>query len=138
MTRSTIRKYCLEGIAVIGLLLMFSISLAPKGSIQDAKLARAQLGCTGLAQAIEAFVDHKANTKHEFPLALSDLVRPPFGGSSFLRKGEADLMDAWGKPFQMEQKKTLDGRDYILVFTTAPDGTLISQFGYGTNATPKF
>jgi hypothetical protein len=104
----------------------------------DAKQAKAQLGCQGLATAIETYTEHKANTKHELPRALSELLNPPFGVPSFLRNGEADLLDPWGKPYEMELKKRSDESDYILVYTTVPDGTPISQFGIGKNSVPRF
>ena len=99
--------------------------------------SRSQLGCKSLETAIEAYTQHEANTKHEFPTTLNDLVHPPFGGPSFLRNGETDLRDQWGKPYQMERARWPDGEEYILVTTTAPDGTPISQFGIGKNSRPK-
>ena len=103
----------------------------------DAKSARAQLGCKSLETAIEAYIQDKANPKHEFPNTPNDLFEPPFGGPSFLRNGRADLIDPWGKPYEFERARWSDGTEYILVKTTAPDGTPISQFGVGPNSKPK-
>jgi general secretion pathway protein G len=120
---------------VLGLVVLLALA-APIGG-QDIKLAKAQLGCKSLAMAIEKYVENEANKKHELPNTLHDLVEPPFGGPSFLRNDEADLLDPWGKPYEMERREFKDGSEYILVRTTAPDGTPICQYGIGTNAFPK-
>src|SRR5438105_2622731 len=103
----------------------------------DTKTHKAQLGCSSIATAIEAYINNKDNKQHEPPTVLRDLVEPPFGGPSFLRNGAADSLDPWGKPYEMERVRRADGTEYILVKTTAPDGTPISQFGIGRNATPR-
>lgn len=62
----------------------------------------------------------------------------PFGGSSFLRHGAEGLIDPWEKRYEMERQQKPDGTAFILVKTTAPDGTLITQFGIGAeHAFPK-
>jgi hypothetical protein len=104
--------------------------LSYKGG-DDTKTAKAQLGCKWLAQAIEAYRTAEANTRHEPPTTLHDLVHPPFGGSTFLKNGADDLRDPWGNEFQMERRQHADGEEYILVYTTAPDGTPVSQYGVG-------
>jgi hypothetical protein len=104
----------------------------------DAKKCKAQLECQSLATAIEAYGNDPKNTKEELPRTPTDLVQPPWGGSSFLRDGERDLQDPWGNPYQFERVTRKDGTEYILVKTTTPDGTPISQFGIGEkNAAPR-
>jgi hypothetical protein len=90
-----------------------------------------QLHLRSLATKVEAYVMCEANKKHEFPSRPNDLVKPPFSGTSFLHDGERELIDLWGKPFQFERRRSADGTEYILIWTTAPDGTPISQFGIG-------
>lgn len=105
---------------------------------EEKRKAWACLGCQCVATNIEAYVEHEANTKHELPTTFHDLVNPPFGGSSFLRNGEADLLDPWEKPYRFERRHFKDGREYPFIWTTAPDGTRISQFGIGsTNSEPR-
>ena len=100
----------------------------------DVKESKAQLGCARLAQAIERYLESDANKKPEPPATLRDLLKPPFGGKSFLRNGEeAELIDPWDNPYQMEVIKRADGDEFFLVFTMTPDGTPISQFGIGEN-----
>jgi len=122
----------------VGLLLLVAgivLAILTTRPIGDKKYS-AQLGCKSLKAAIEAYIDCPANVKHEFPTKLNDLVEPPFGGPPFLRNGSADLVDPWGKPYQMERARRPDGGEYIHVTMTAPDGTPISQFGIGANAQP--
>jgi hypothetical protein len=84
----------------------------------------------------EKYRNHPANTKHEYPGTLSDLHQPPWGGPSFLEYGPDDLKDPWGNSFQMEHRKRADGTDYVLIWTTAPNGMRISNFGIGHSAIP--
>jgi hypothetical protein len=90
-----------------------------------------------VATAVEAYVYNEANKKHEFPRTLEDLINPPFGGPPFLRNGKYDLVDCWGTPYEMDRIRKADGTEDVLVKTTAPDGTPISQFGIGPSACPR-
>src|SRR5436305_999766 len=123
-SKSSTPKWLLPTLVMCALLFFTFADIAPWSTETyrlDAQKSRAQLGCTSLAQAIEAYVQHEANKKHELPTALRDLVQPPFGGSSFLRNGEADLLDPWSKPYEMERGRRSDGTEYLLITTTAPD-----------------
>lgn len=104
----------------------------------DGKKARALYGCKGVSQAIDNYINSPLNRQQEAPNALSDLHQPPFGGPSLLRNGVEDLRDPWGKPYEMERHQREDGNKYFLIKTTAPDGTLISNYGVGPTAIPKF
>jgi hypothetical protein len=96
----------------------------------------AHLTCSSLSQAAEAYRSHPNNPKHEFPRALTDLLKPPWGGSSYLKNGRADLLDPWGKEYEIEISQFEDGREYVFIKTTRPDGVLISNFGIGKKALP--
>jgi len=100
----------------------------------DAKQTKAQLGCGQVAMDIETYVEHPANTKKELPRAFADLLQPPLGGPSLLKYGAEALNDPWGNPYQFEHRQFTDGREYILIWTTAPNGIPISQFGFGKNS----
>ncbi|QJW97191.1 type II secretion system protein [Frigoriglobus tundricola] len=133
----------MEVLVVVAILVMLATvaTIATQRYMDDAKKARAQLGCTGLATAIEAYTNNAANPgltdQEKMPQSPMNLVTPPFGGQSFLRNGQNDIMDPWGKQYQFNPTQRSDGSSYILVMTQAPDGTQISQFGIGPNATPK-
>ncbi len=98
----------------------------------EAQKRAATKGCLLIAQAIDAYTTNPANDRQEPPTALADLVRPAFGGRSFLRNNESDLKDPWGKPYAAERRIHADGTEYAFVTTEAPDGTPISQFGMGS------
>ena len=103
----------------------------PPVEIHDPMKVKAQLACRSISFATEAYANNPANPENELPNTLDDLVQPPFGGTSFLRNGAAELLDPWGKRYQMRRDTRADGTEYALVTTTAPDGTPISQFGIG-------
>jgi len=134
----------MEVLVVVAILVMLATvaTIATSRYMEDAKKARAQLGCTGLSTAIEAYSNNNSNPgmtdAEKLPQSPMNLVSPPFGGQSFLRNGQNDTIDPWGKQYTFQQQTRQDGTMYILVSTTAPDGTQISQFGIGQNAQPKF
>jgi hypothetical protein len=122
------------GCLIVGVLLLLGFAFVTAFTTSpgiDGKKSKAQLGCTGIAQAVEAYMSNPDNTKHEPPRTLNDLVQPPFGGPSFVRNGAQDLLDPWGNPYQMQLRKRSDGSQFILISTFAPDGTPISQCGIG-------
>jgi general secretion pathway protein G len=98
--------------------------------LEDARKNRAQLQCKSLETAVEAY---RANPQsgNQYPTQLQDLLVPPFGGTSYLKNGEQDLIDPWNKQYQIQMITGADGAELPLVFTHAPDGTPISQFGAG-------
>jgi hypothetical protein len=103
-------------------------------SPQNAKQSKAVLGCKGLALACEAyFMNPKSSGK--WPRTLDDLVAPSFGGS-FLKNGQQDLMDPWGKPYTYALLTFPDGGQVPFISTTSPDGVVISQYGIGSQALP--
>jgi general secretion pathway protein G len=125
---------------VMALLIYQGVFVYLDTSRDDPRKARAQLGCVNITFAIEVYMKspmspNRSDATRE-PKSTRDLVYPPFGGPSLLRNGEADLLDPWGNPYQMTHIQRKDGTEYILITTTAPDGTPISQHGIGINASP--
>jgi hypothetical protein len=141
MSFSTLRKGVLGVALLIGLLLvcaLFAEVLFTDGHV-DARESRAHLVCQSLSQAAEEYRNNPANAKHEYPRELSEFLQPPWGGPPILKCNPSDLQDPWGKPYQLEHRRTADGRDYPFVWTTAPNGTPISAFGIGSKlAFPTF
>ena len=43
-------------------------------------------------------------------------MKPPFGGPSFLRNGEADLFDPWGKPYRYAVIPNAKGEQEVYVW----------------------
>ena len=134
----------LEVLVVVAILVILATvaTVATTRYIEDAKKAKAQLGCQGLSTAIEAYQQNPQNPglsdQERMPQSPQDLVQPFGGGSpSFLRNGQQDTLDPWGKQYKFQQNTRNDGTMYILVTTTAADGTQISQFGIGANAMPR-
>lgn len=135
----------LEVLVVVAILVILATvaTVATQRYIEDAKKARAQLGCKSLETAIEAYIQSPQNPNRDgtddqkMPGGPQELYQPSFGGPSFLRNGQQDTIDPWGKPYQFQTQTRADGTSYILVTTTAQDGTQISQFGVGPNAQPK-
>jgi len=134
----------LEVLVVVAILVILATvaTIATTRYIEDARKSKAQLGCTSIATAIEAYMNNPQNPgvtdEEKMPQGISDLYNVPFGGPSFLRNGQSDTLDPWGKPYQFARQPRNDGTMYILVSTTAPDNTPISQFGIGQqNSQPK-
>jgi general secretion pathway protein G len=115
-------------------LLEVLVVVATTRYIEDAKKAKAQLGCKGIAQAIESYRTAPGNPTNDDPPALDALINPQqtIGGTSFLKNGREDLIDPWGQEYQMKQITQGDGTMTILVFTQSKnDGVPISQYGVG-------
>jgi general secretion pathway protein G len=133
----------IEVLVVVAILVILATvaTVATTRYIEEAKKSKAQLGCQSISQAIEAYQVSASNNgqtdQERMPTDISNLYNPPFGGTSFLRNGQADTFDPWGKAYQFQPHTRQDGTMYILVHTTAPDGTQISQHGIGPNAQPK-
>ncbi len=103
----------------------------------DAKTAKAHLTTKQLSRAIEMYINSPCSSAPGFPTSLNDLLTPPCHQQSLLRNGVEDLIDPWGKPYELEIMTGPDDTERWLVKTTAPDGTPISQFGIGEAAKPK-
>ena len=135
----------LEVLVVVAILVILATvaTIATTRYIDDAKKAKAQLGCTSISTAIEAYMNSPQNPgltdEEKMPQDISNLYNVPFGGQSFLRNGQSDTIDPWGKPYQFSKQYRQDGTMYILVTTHAPDQsqTPISQFGIGPNSQPR-
>jgi general secretion pathway protein G len=134
----------LEVLVVVAILVILAsvATIATQRYMEEAKKSKAHLGCQSIAQAIEAYTHSAQNPgivdEEKLPQDASNLYNVPFGGASFLRNGEADTYDPWGKQYQFQRHVRQDGTMYLLVYTTAPDGTPISQHGIGAqNAQPR-
>jgi hypothetical protein len=75
---------------------------------------------------MEAYYINPKSGEH-YPTMLSELVQPPWGGSSVLNDPENDLTDPWGQPFQLQ----LEPGKKPVVYTNSPKGLPISQYGIG-------
>jgi hypothetical protein len=112
------------GIGFVVLLFVVFGNLADVRHLGPPELpSRAQHQSVAIISACEAYRDCPANPERgQYPTNLGQLVQPPFGGSSFLRNGNADLYDPWGNPFQYEVEKNESGETEIRVWTTRTVG----------------
>jgi len=139
----------LEVLVVVAILVILAsvATIATTRYLEDARKSKAHLGCKSLEQACEAYVNSPQNPaanggtfEDKAPQSLQNLLQPfEQGQASFLRNGQTDLTDPWGQQYRMEiQQRPNDGTHYLLIYTIAPDGTKISQFGIGAqNAMPQ-
>lgn len=131
--RSLVRRAVGVGALLVSGLLVVSILRA---SALNEKKRRAQAGCVMLYKAVSAYSisSRSPGTADEeiWPRSLSDLVSTP--ATSFLLNGLDDLIDPWGQQYRYESTPQPNGERTVLVSTTAPDGTLISQHGIGREA----
>jgi general secretion pathway protein G len=103
--------------------------------LENAKKSKAQLGCKGLATAVETYYTNPSSS-NTYPQSLQELLTPPWGGGSLLKNGQQDLMDPWGKPYTYELRSQNDGTQVPFVYTKSNDGIDISQYGVGPQAQP--
>src|SRR5262245_49101747 len=73
-----------------------ALVLSLMGGADVALEEHATLRARYLLQAAEAYSTNAANKEGRFPATVADLNTPPFGGVSFLRNKEKDLIDPWG------------------------------------------
>lgn len=85
--------------------------------VEKAKEDKARRGCQSVVFACEAYQNHPQNKTGEYPAKLAELVKPPFGGPSFLRNGKDDLIDPWGNAFQYAVEKNKKGELKVFVWT---------------------
>lgn len=131
----------LEVLVVVAIIVILAsvATVATTRYLEDARKTRAHLGAKTLSTAIDTYIANVANGNNDPPSSLQDLLTPPFGGPSFLRNGSEDLKTPWnGQQYEMEQATRSDGTTYYLVWTKAPDGTEISNFGIGPQSRPKY
>lgn len=124
-------------VAILVILAGVAIIAVPR-YIDDARKSRAHLAAQSLAQACESYHINPGNTDGSYPQALNQLVTPPFGGVSYVKGGQQDLMTPWNQEFIYEVKTKSDNSLYPLIYTVAPDGTKVSNFGIGDKAVPNF
>jgi hypothetical protein len=68
-----------------------------------AEEARGELAVRQAHVVLAACEAYRAHPKsgNTYPDNLAELLTPPFGGSSFLKNGQEDLVDPWVSPFQL-------------------------------------
>jgi len=86
------------------------VARADTPEVEKAKEERALLGCRSLEQACEAYQFNPQNKTELPPTILLELVKPPFGNVPFVRNGEKDLLDPWGKMYRYAVAKDEKGR----------------------------
>ena len=129
----------LEVLVVVAILVILATvaSIAVMQNLDTAKQNQAHLKAATIARACETFYLNPSSGNN-YPTTLDELVATPWNGQSLLNDGANDLLDPWGKRYQMQliqgNDNSTQGR--ILVYTTAPDNnqTPISNFGVGPNA----
>lgn len=123
-------------VAILVILATIAAIYVPK-QLNEAKKGTAVTGCATVAKAIDAYSLSTSNPgitdEERLPPQPDSLVNPGWS-TSFLPDGSQSLLDPWGKQYQFQQKAKEDGTPYILVYTTAPDGTPISQHGAGVKS----
>jgi hypothetical protein len=87
----------------------FALASAAKAGEKEDE-AKAKLSIQSILTACEAYEVSPQNKTGAPPKLLLELVKPPFGGASFLRNGVKDLIDPWGKMFRYDVAKDEKGR----------------------------
>src|SRR5262245_7045186 len=82
-----------------------------------AREQRAEVQSRGILQACEAYQVNPANKTQTYPTILPELVKPPWGGFPYLRDGEKDLLDPWGRRFNYAVAKDEKGNLQAYVWT---------------------
>jgi hypothetical protein len=118
------RRHRIEfAVLMLVVVVYFTYEVVRPRSLATTKTDFAVLSAQRILDACEAYSDCPANPEPgRYPTDLHHLARPPFGGSSFLRNGEADLIDPWGNLFQHEVVKNESGETEIRVWTTRTVG----------------
>jgi len=124
----------LEVLVVVAILVILAgvATVATTRYLDDAKKSKAQLQAKAISVAMENYYIN-TNSGNQYPTTLAELVTPPWGGTSFLNDPQSDLTDPWGQQFQIQQQQANDNslQGKPIVFTKAPDGVVISQYGIG-------
>lgn len=123
-------------VAILVILATIAAVYVPK-QLMEAKKGTAVTGAATIAKAIDAYAISSSNPgvsdEEKLPQSPDNLVNPGWS-TSFLPDGQQSLLDPWGKPYTFQNANKDDGSPYILVVTTAPDGTKISQHGAGAKS----
>jgi hypothetical protein len=115
------------GLGVLTLLVAWPGVRADDKEAEKQAILQAQLQRNSILAACEAYHASPQNKTGAHPTILPELVKPPFGGSSFLRNGEKDLVDPWGKMFQYAVAKDEKGnlRPYVWTERTVDGKTTV-------------
>jgi general secretion pathway protein G len=128
-------------VAILVILATIAAVAVPK-QLNEAKKGTAVTQCSTIEKAIQAYSISSANPgvsdEERLPTQPMDLVTPQWNdgaqAQSFLPDGDKSLYDPWGKMYQFNLRQRADGTPYILVYTSAPDGTPITQHGVGVKS----
>ncbi|MBX9626960.1 MAG: type II secretion system protein GspG [Gemmataceae bacterium] len=119
----------LEVLVVVAILVILAGVgvVATTSYLERAKRSEARLKCNTIAGAVEAYYLNN----QQYPETLDQLLSQ--GGGTALKNGQQDLTDPWGKRFNYQVVDMGDGsgNGAPIVWTTANDGTKISQHGEG-------
>ena len=90
----------------------------PPAPVHESDETKALVQAEAIVYACVEYRDSPANPQRgKYPATLSELVNPPFGGPSFLRKGEQDLIDPWENLYHFEVGKGFNGEVEVRVCT---------------------
>jgi hypothetical protein len=97
---------------------LLTLPTAPLADDKEEKVKeqRAELQRRSILQACVAYQVTPASNM-TYPTILLELVKPPFGGASYLKDGKKDLIDPWGKMFQYAVVKDKQGNFQPYVWT---------------------
>jgi hypothetical protein len=101
---------------VVALVVAVVLTVFTRGHVVPDRVYRAVLQAKGLTLACEAYHENPSSG-NKYPAKLADLHSPPFGGSSFLRNGEEDLLDPWGNPFKYAVVPDAKGEPELYVWS---------------------
>jgi hypothetical protein len=100
-------------VVLLGLGLMTALTVDYGGS--STRTGEAVYHASGLLLGCEAY-RRNPGSGGKYPASLSELLAPPFGGGSFLRNGQDDLIDPWGNPVRYAVVRTKDGGQEVYVW----------------------
>jgi hypothetical protein len=103
------------GVVVIVLAAVMYAVACPR-YLGPTRSGKAALQAKDIVCACEAYRDNPGSGK-KYPNTLIELVRPPFGGGSYLQNGEADLIDPWGNRFEYRVEPNAAGETEVRVWT---------------------
>jgi len=97
----------------------------------DSGLERcAELRAKGLKLAATAYATNPANETASYPATLADLVRPPFGGTPYVKDPKTTLHDPWGRLFYVAIELDEKGETRFCVWTEREMNGKMKRIGY--------
>jgi hypothetical protein len=90
----------------------------------------ARLQAKGLRVAALAYATCPANETNSYPATLADLVRPPFGGTAYVKDPKTAFHDPWGKLFYTAVELDEKGDTRFCVWTEREVNGKVKRIGY--------